>query len=29
MSSDTPQTVCLPAVGLAYKLVVDVLKENS
>lgn len=29
MSSDTPQTVCFPAVGLAYKLVVDVLKENS
>jgi C_GCAxxG_C_C family probable redox protein len=29
MNSDTPQTVCFPAVGLAYKLVVDVLKENS
>ena len=29
MSSDTPLTVCFPAVGLAYRLVVDVLKENS
>ena len=29
MSSDTPQTVCFPAVGLAYRLVVDVLKETS
>jgi C_GCAxxG_C_C family probable redox protein len=29
MRSDTPQTVCLPAVGAAYKLVVAVLKENS
>jgi C_GCAxxG_C_C family probable redox protein len=29
MSSDTPQKVCFPAVGMAYKLVVDVLKENS
>jgi len=29
MSSDTPQTVCFPAVGVAYKLVADVLKENS
>ncbi len=28
MSSDTPQTVCFPAVGVAYKLVLDVLKEN-
>jgi C_GCAxxG_C_C family probable redox protein len=27
MSSDTPQTVCFPAVGLAYQLVVDLLKE--
>jgi len=29
MSSDTPQTVCFPAVGVAYRLVVDLLKENS
>ena len=29
MNSDTPQTVCFPAVAAAYKLVVDVLKENS
>jgi len=29
MSSDTPQTVCLPAVGAAYRLVVDLLKETS
>ncbi|MDH3458232.1 MAG: C-GCAxxG-C-C family protein [Gemmatimonadota bacterium] len=29
MSSDTPQTVCFPAVGVAYKLVVDLLKESS
>lgn len=29
MNSDTPQTVCFPAVGAAYKLVVEVLKENS
>ncbi len=29
MSSDTPQTVCFPAVGVAYKLVVDLLKETS
>jgi len=27
MSSDTPQTVCFPAVGVAYRLVVDLLKE--
>ena len=27
MSSDTPQTVCFPIVGLAYRLVVDLLKE--
>ena len=27
MSSDTPQTVCFPAVGLAYRLVVELLKE--
>ncbi len=29
MSSNTPQTVCFPAVGVAYKLVVDLLKETS
>ena len=29
MSSDTPQKVCFPAVGLAYRLAVDLLKENS
>ena len=29
MSSDTPQTVCFPAVGVAYRLVVDLLKETS
>ena len=29
MSSDTPQTVCFPAVGVAYRLVLDMLKETS
>ena len=29
MSSDIPQTVCFPAVGVAYRLVVDLLKETS
>jgi len=29
MSSDIPQTVCFPAVGAAYRLVVDLLKETS
>jgi len=29
MSSDTPQTVCFPAVGLAYRLAVGLLKETS
>ena len=29
MNSDTPQTVCFPAVGAAYRLVVDLLKETS
>ena len=29
MSSDVPQTVCFPAVGVAYRLVVDLLKETS
>ncbi len=29
MSSDIPQTVCFPAVSVAYRLVVDLLKENA
>jgi C_GCAxxG_C_C family probable redox protein len=29
MGADTPQTVCFPAVGAAYRLVVDLLKEES
>jgi hypothetical protein len=29
MRSDIPQTVCFPAVGVAYRLVVDLLKESS
>ena len=29
MTSDVPQTVCFPAVGTAYRLVVDLLKETS
>ena len=29
MGSDTPQTVCFPAVGIAYRLVVALLKETS
>jgi C_GCAxxG_C_C family probable redox protein len=29
MSLDTAQTVCFPAVGAAYRLVVDLLKETS
>ena len=29
MSSDTPQTVCFPAVSAAYRLVVELLKETS
>ncbi len=29
MSSDISQTVCFPAVGLAYKLALDLLKEAS
>jgi C_GCAxxG_C_C family probable redox protein len=29
MGSDTPKTVCFPAVALAYRLVVDLLKETS
>ena len=29
MISDTPQRVCFPAVAVAYRLVVDLLKETS
>ncbi len=29
MGSDIPQTVCLPAVAVAYRLVLDLLKETS
>jgi len=29
MSSDVPQTVCFPAVGLAYQIVVDLLRERT
>lgn len=29
MNSDIPQTVCFPAVAVAYRLVVDLLKETS
>jgi hypothetical protein len=29
MNSDTPQTVCFPAVGAAYRIVVDLLNETS
>jgi len=29
MSSDAPQTACFPAVGVAYKLAVNLLKETS
>jgi C_GCAxxG_C_C family probable redox protein len=29
MNSDKPQTVCAPAVGVAYRLVVDLLRESS
>ena len=29
MSSDIPMTVCFPAVGAAYRLVVDLLNEPS
>lgn len=28
MNSDIPQTVCFPAVSIAYRLVVDLLKET-
>lgn len=29
MNSDIPMTVCIPAVGTAYRLVLDLLKENA
>ncbi len=29
MNSDIPQTVCFPAVGVAYKLAVDLLNQTS
>ncbi len=29
MSSDIPQTVCFPAVGVAFRLVMDLLKESA
>jgi C_GCAxxG_C_C family probable redox protein len=29
MGSDIPQTVCFPSVGVAYRLVIDLLKETS
>lgn len=29
MSSDVPQTVCFPAVATAYRLVVDLLREDA
>ena len=29
MKSDVPQTVCFPAVGVAYRLAVDLLREAS
>jgi C_GCAxxG_C_C family probable redox protein len=29
MNSDIPNTVCFPAVGLAYRLVVDLLEETE
>ena len=29
MSSDIPMTVCFPAVGIAYRLVVNLLKETT
>ena len=28
MNSDVPQNVCFPAVGIAYRLVIDLLKET-
>ena len=29
MASDIPQTVCVPAVGVAYRLAVNLLKETA
>ena len=29
MNSDVPMMVCFPAVGMAYRLVVDLLRETS
>jgi C_GCAxxG_C_C family probable redox protein len=29
MTSDIPATVCFPAVGVAYRLVVDLLRESA
>ena len=29
MNSDIPQTVCFPAVGTAYRLVMELLQETS
>jgi C_GCAxxG_C_C family probable redox protein len=29
LGSDTPMMICFPAVGMAYRLVVDLLKETS
>jgi C_GCAxxG_C_C family probable redox protein len=29
MNSDTPRSVCFPAVGTAYRLAVNLLKESS
>ncbi len=29
MDSEIPQTVCFPAVGLAYQIVIDLLSESS
>jgi C_GCAxxG_C_C family probable redox protein len=29
MSSDKPQTVCFPAVAVAYRLVMDLLRQTS
>lgn len=29
MKSDVPQTICVPAVGVAYRLAVELLRETS
>lgn len=29
MKSDKPQTICFPAVGIAYRLAVDLLEEHA